>query len=145
MQTVGYSTTTTTKRSRVICVQLKYIYGVGTERKIIIMYFPHYRVNMCYLVFLLPVPEDYLLPFSSRREWLFASRNMTVSFPVWLLEKGHSCRVLFCVPCPLGVTVSFPRRMVVDNFKCTYCCVTSVDFICSVPLSRIVDTSKVKG
>ena len=35
----------------------------------------------------------------------------------------------------LGVTGSFPRKMVVGKVKVDICCVTSVDFICSVPLS----------
>ena len=98
---------------------------------------------------LLPVPEEHLLPFP------FISKRVVVC--VKEHDRFLSClafkevfrrvrvdgslfhyKVLLCF---------FSRRMVgVDKVKQTYrFCVKSVDFICSVPLSRTVDTSEVKG
>ena len=65
------------------------------------MYFPQCRVNICYLIFyfyfLLPVPEEYMLPFS--RDCL-ASRDMTVAFRVWLSGRydfrRNGITVLLC-------------------------------------------------
>ena len=50
------------------------------------------------------------------REWLFASRSMTVSSRVWLSENDFR-RVLVDAPFYLGVSVSFSRRMIVDKGK----------------------------
>ena len=70
--------------------------------------------------------------------------NMNVSSRVWFSENDFR-RVLVggYLFHWLGVTGSFPQRIVVDKVKYVYCCVTSVDFICSVPLYRTVDTSEV--
>ena len=53
------------------------------------MYFRHCRVNICYCFLFVTcsgrVPVT-LFPLEER-EWLFASRNMTVSSRVWLSEN----------------------------------------------------------
>ena len=88
LQAVDYSTTTTNKSRAYSACKLKYIYGVEGEQNKHnkILYFPHCRVNIGYLV-LLPVPEEHILHFPSRSEWLFASGNMTVSSRGWLSEN----------------------------------------------------------
>ena len=63
------------------------------------------------------------------------SRSETLPFPlVFGFRKMISVGYLLMGPFSLvGVTISFPRRMVVDKVKYVYyCCVTSADFVCSV-------------
>ena len=92
------------------------------------LYVPHVA-QMCHLFLLLPVPEEYLLPFPPvPREWLFASRNMTVSSRVWLLEREDFRRVIFKL---FPFTFLFSAK---DGCGMYFVlCITSVDLICSVP------------
>ena len=82
------------------------------------------------------VKEYYLFPL------VFSLRGEDISARCFLMDP-------FFIRCYL---FPFPRRMVVDmvKYKCiflgTYFVrVASVDLIWSVPLSRVVDKSKVKG
>ena len=74
-----------------------------------------------------------MLPFPFEES--VGSRLRTLPFPL-----VFGCMEMISVGCLLmghfslvGVTISFPRRMVVDKVKCVYyCCVRSADFVCSV-------------
>ena len=81
----------------------------------------------------LPVPGEYMLPFPIEESvW---SRLGTLPFSlVFGCRKMNSVGCLLVGPFSLvGVTISFPRRMVVDKVKYVYYCfVTSADFVCSV-------------
>ena len=77
--------------------------------------------SICYLFF---CPEE--------SGWSVKERDRFLSR---LAFRNDFRRVFVDASFSLSVTVSFPRRMVVDKVKMDICCVTSVDFICSVPLS----------
>ena len=88
---------------------------------------------------LLSVPEEYLLPFPfTRKRVIVRVKEHDRSLSCLAFGKRFPHGLIDGSLFHLDVTVSFPRRVIMDKVKWMYCCVTSVDFICSVPLSRIV-------